>query len=354
MDFKKKVIDGHFHFYNWYNDAVHNFYRAGEEYISEGNFRAININAMPAVEADVSNNIMCALFKLRHPENYAHGGIVYEHFPAPEKPSDGMDTATQYRELMEIGFDGIKILDTKPTVLKVIGRKLDDEFYEGLFENAEKDGTHFVWHVADPSTYWDADKAPKSAFDNGWFYGDGTFPSCEEIYRQVTAVLDRHPNLKVTFAHFFFMAAKPELLEEYFKKYPNVNIDLTPGTEMYKWFGARYDFYRDFFIRYADRIGYGTDCSDEGIIENKMRHSGIIYRLLTTDDDFDVWDYKFKGFKLPDEVVDKIVCGNFLRRVGEKPKPINVDALKRYFEKYRHLIADKKIEKNIENELQKL
>lgn len=353
MNFQKNVIDGHFHFYDWYNDETGDFFSSAEEYMSEGNFKTININALPSVERDVSNNIMAALFKLRHPEVYAHGGLIYDSYPIPKKMTHGMETEEQYRELMQIGFDGIKMLETKPTEMKVIGCGIDDEIFEGLFRETEKDGTHMIWHVADPYKYWDAEKAPQSAFDNGWFYGDGTYPTQEEIYREVFAVLDRHPNLKVTFAHFFFMSEFPERLEEAFSKYPNISVDLTPGTEMYKWFGKKRSFYRNFFTKYAERIGYGTDCSDEGIIVNKMRHSGIVYRVLSTDEDFDVWDYKFKGLDLADNVVQKIVCDNFLQRVGEKPKKIDVSALKTYFKKYRHLIRDEKIAQNIESELSK-
>ncbi len=353
MDFKKRVIDGHYHIYNWYNEENRDFFSVTEEYIKEANFRTININALPSVEQDVSNNIIAALFKLKHPESFAHGGLVYDSCPVTTVP-EGMDSATQYRELMEIGFDGIKMLETKPTLAKALGIMPDNEFYEGLFENAEKNGTHIVWHVADTFKYWDPEKAPRSAIENGWYYGDGTYPTYEEIFRSVYRVLERHPQLKVTFAHFFFLSKHPQYLVELFERFPNVNIDLTPGTEMYESFGERRAFYRDFFTRYADRIGYGTDCCEDGILENKMRHSGIIYRFLTTDDEFDVWDCKFKGLKLDSAAQDKILCDNFIRRVSVKPKPINKPALVKYFEKYRRLIENEKIIQNIEDELNKL
>jgi predicted GTPase len=46
---------------------------------------------------------------------------------------------------------------------------------------------------------------------------------------------------------------------------------------------------------------------------------------------------------LPDEAIEDITYKNFERRVGTKPKPINKDALKAYYAKYKHLMTEKDI-----------
>lgn len=348
---KNRIIDSHFHIYEWDNDEFGNFYKATERYIEDGDFCTININALPSVERDVSNNILVALFKLRHPAAYAHGGLIYETYPLSADYAKSTDSAAQYRELMQIGFDGIKLLETKPSQQKVIGSTIDSEYYEGMFELAEKDGTHFVWHVADPPYFWDPEKAPKSAFESGWFYGDKAFPSCEDIYRQVFRVLERHPMLNVTFAHFMFLSAHPERVEEIFEKYPNVNFDITPASEIYEDFAESYSDYRNFFSKYSDRIEYGTDCSDQRRLCDKLYNARIVRDFLATDKLDEIWGFPLRGIKLDDTALDNILCNNFLRHMGKKPKPINTTALKEYFEKYRHLITDKNIERKIEKEL---
>ena len=83
--------------------------------------------------------------------------------------------------------------------------------------------------------------------DRGWFYGDGTYASNEEVYRQINRVLEKHPNLCVNFAHFFFYSCYPEKLEEIFNRYPNVGVDLTPGGEMYFGFDDNREYYLKFF-----------------------------------------------------------------------------------------------------------
>lgn len=353
MAYEKPIIDGHFHIYEWYNHGNRDFFQKTEEYMQTVNCRSISINALPSGERDVSNNIMTALLKLRYPQVYANGGLVYDTYPVPSVLPAGMETEVQYRELMEIGFDGIKMLETKPTLLKILCRGVDDPIYEGLFAAAERDGTPMVWHVGDPATFWDPELAPPDCIENGWFYGDGTFPSLEEIYNQVLAVLERHPKLKVTFAHFFFMSDNPERLAQIFANYPNVNVDITPGSEMYHNFEKDRAYFREFFTRYADRIEYGTDCSDEGNVDNYQKHVSVITRFLTTNELITDWSADFSGIGLDESVLDKIFSENFLRRMGHPPKPINVKALKAYFAKYRHLVRDSQVLANIEAELAK-
>jgi len=63
---------------------------------------------------------------------------------------------------------------------------------------------------------------------------------------------------------------------------------------------------------------------------------------------------RFKGLGLDDVKADKILCGNFVRRVSETPREINRSALVRYIEKYRHLIQDEITKQMIDYELEGL
>lgn len=357
MKFEKKVIDAHYHIYDPINEFGTSVLDGVQNYIEGIGFHSININGLPfsseEASRDVSNNILTALCKLKHPHIFAHGGICYDEIPVPPVMTQGMDPLTQYRELMEIGFDGIKLLETKPSEIRMLRREICSDLYEPMFAAAEADGTHFVWHVADPEYFWDIEKMPKAYvqmyLDRGWYYGGGDSPSFREVINQAMTVVQRHPKLNVTFAHFLCLSEYPQELEEIFAKYPNVNIDLTPGVNMYNSFGKAYDFYRDFFIRYADRLEYGTDSSNTGHVNGNFNYrSDLVYRFLTTTDDFDEWTFKFKGFALDDATLDKILWANFERRVSVTPKPINVEALKRYIAKYGHLIKSEETRKFID------
>ena len=341
----KKVIDSHMHIYEAIDNDGNLFLNSFDKYVRDNGFSAINVNALPSHdERSTCNNILVAFCKLAGENVYAHGGLVYDSFPAKNPAPRGMDARSQYLELMDIGFDGMKIFETKPTTYKKIGIELCDEFYEPFFSEAEKDKTHLLVHANDPEDFWD--KNPSQWLkDVGWWYGDGTYATNEEVYSHIEKILERHPSLTVTFAHFFFLSCFPERLKGYFEKYKNMCVDLTPGGEMYLAFEANKEYYKQFFKTYSDRILYGTDCSfpcEYDVMESLAER---VYRYICTPDTLDAFysDNIITGLDLPIEHAEKILHGNFIRRVGESPRPINKTALKKYIEKYRHLISDKQM-----------
>ena len=344
------VLDGHYHILlGWQNAAGQDFIRSAKAYLDSRGFSSLNICAVPFLEeygTDVSNNIIAALCKVHIPELYIHGGIVYDAVPAPDGSQAPFAFADQYRELMEIGFDGIKMLETKPSEIRRLKHSMDDPLYEDWFAAIERDGTHIVWHVADPGHFWIREYVSDEFVERGWFYGDGTYPSQEEIFRQVETVLGRHPMLNVTLAHFYFHGDHPDRLEELFARYPNVNVDITPGWEMYAAFAGDSAYWRDFFIRHADRIVFGTDTCDEN--EGSPEIADTVYRFLTTAEEQEVYGIRFPGIALDEISLRKILEGNFRRRVGEQPKPVCKEALHRYIQKYRPLIADHELCRRID------
>lgn len=343
MEYKKineKIIDGHLHIEAWVNEEGKSFIDGFDEYIDRMGLSAVNIASLPSGTRNVSNNIMVAFYKLAHKNAFAHGGLIYPEYPAPEKMPEGMDFVTQYKELMEIGFDGIKMLEGKPSLHKLVGKDLSCDLYDSFFEELEKDGTHLLFHVNDPEEFWDESKVSQEIKDNGWFYGDGTYASNEEVYRQIYRVLEKHPNLCVNFAHFFFYSRYPEKLVELFEKYPNVGVDLTPGGEMYLGFDDNKEYYKDFFEKYSERIQIGTDSTFPYSAEPMCWLLDRVYRYIATDEEFKGFaDRTQKGFCLSKEARENIIYKNFERTVGKTPKEINKTSLRAYIEKYRHLMS---------------
>lgn len=344
---KDKVIDGHLHIEAWTNKEGEEFIHCFEEYREKMGLHSLCLAALPSgYGADVSSNIMCAMYKLLNKNTYANGGLLYDQYPMGEKLPEGMDFVTQLNELEEIGFDGVKMLEGKPTLHKKIGKNLLNDEYDKFFAEAEKRGTHILFHVNDPAEFWDKDKVSQDTIDHGWFYGDGTFATHEELYRQAYTILERHPLLCVTFAHFFFKSEKPQDLVELFEKYPNMCIDLTPGWEMYISFYDNKEYYKDFFEKYSDRILLGTDSSFPWYTENFMWLLDRVYRYVSCDDVVKAFDDRYEsGLNLSKNAINNIVCKNFERRSGERPKEINKEALRAYFEKYKHLMVEKDIER---------
>jgi hypothetical protein len=270
---------------------------------------------------------------------YISGGLDYTQVMAGDWASvdPNIMSATLGRQvemLKAIGFDGVKLIESKPTVRKAVPIPLDAANYEGMWATLEDLEMPVLWHVADPEEFWDPSLVSEHAKERGWFYGDGTYPTKEALYREVDNVLARHPALKIIFAHFYFLSADLERAARFLDAHPGVCFDLTPGNEMIFNFTRNYDAAHQFFIDYQDRIVYGTDIATWGLNRpNGMAHAlgtawAVRMYLETTGvieppaalAHWRVPDLPgFRGFALPDSVLAKIYKHNFERLYGERP-----------------------------------
>ena len=353
IDYKKyfsdvEIIDSHTHLYNYKDPKTEQLFLGGfDPYQKEHGIKAFNIASLSCnPKRGIASNIFSAFYKLYSDDIFAHGGFFYS---IPEKSLTAPDLLTQYFELMELGFDGIKMLEGKPNIYKFYNIPLDGPFYEQFFNQAEKDQVNVLFHVNDPEEFWDKSKVTKEMIDLGWFYGDGSFISNTDMYAQIDSILQSHPNLKATFAHFYFCSKHPEVIEEMFKKYKNVAIDVTPGVEMYDGFKLRPDYFNQFFRKYSDRILFGTDGSFPTNTEAYSLLSTCAFHYLATDKVAKSWCGELKGLNLEKEHLDKIFSKNFVNRVGSKPRKVNKTALKRYIDKYSDFITDLEQKKEILN-----
>ena len=333
----RKIIDSHLHISRWGNG---DFISCFDGYVKNQGVHAVNVCTIPLNLSNTANNIMLGFYKLARPNAYVHAGIELLKLPIDNMPSD-MDSVSQYKELMEIGFDGIKMLEGKPTEHRKIGKSLNHPELNKLYAEIEKDGTHVIMHVNDPDEFWDLSRAPQWAIDHGWTYTDGTYSSYEDVRAQAIKILEDYPNIHMTYAHFFFCSKEPEILEELFAKYPNFCVDLTPGGEMYVEFEKNYGFYKNFFHKYSDRLIFGTDRS----FKCDEKYADWLFNVVTTfvgtNEPVISFDKKeLMGLDLPKEKADNILYANFERRVGTSPKQINKEKFKAYIEKYSFALSD--------------
>ena len=162
-------------------------------------------------------------------------------------------------------------------------------------------------------------------------------------------ILEKYPKLNLCLAQSFFCSENPEKLASMLDKYENLMVDITPGGEMYVGFNKRPEYFKEFFTKYADRVVFGTDMDFPVYMEAGIWLCDREYRYFATEKtlmSFD--DHEIKGISLPKEYLQKIFSDNLLSKLGGKPKEINKSALKRYIEKYKHLICDKELLKHIE------
>jgi len=333
MDFSRfaevKLIDGHVHFRDiQWTDAV-------LEWMDRVGLASVNLVSTPNLET-VNQNAELVYLKARHPGRfYASGGLDY--LQAQEDRAHMSDIlGAQIHTLHEAGLDGLKLIEGKPTARKRFGIPLDAPEYEGMWAALEALQMPIVCHVADPEEFWDRAKVPAWALRRDWFYGDGTYPTKEALYAEIDHVLARHPTLKLILAHFYFLSADLERAARLLDAYPSVCLDITPGGEMYNNFTRSHEVAGAFFLRYQDRIVYGTDVSTRTIgqqgIEAASSYPYFVRTFLETsepftpppaiphwlEDDLDA----IVPIELPREALDKIYHGNLERLYGAAPAPL--------------------------------
>lgn len=283
----------------------------------------------------VNYNPMLYVAKARYPDRfYTFPGLDH----CANMSSGAISTpslAEQLDRMIEIGADGLKLIETKPSHRKeVVDVPIDSEYYEPVFARVEEAGLPVLWHVADPEEFWDSERLPIWAKEAGWGYDDGTFVSKEQLYSEVENVLTRHPELKVTFAHFYFLSADLPRAAAFLDRFPNTYFDLAPGVEMLYNTSRDPASSREFFIKYSDRIIFGTDCCGDQPINEACARAGMVKRWLESDDEFRVdkaadallgpsGEEVMRGMCLPGDVLAQIYARNFTRLVGSKPKPQN-------------------------------
>ncbi len=312
-----------------------------KDYADHFGFQAVNVACLGQEKPwDVTQNMLALLLKHQDPRFYAHGALLYPSVPVQKAGLDSSFFAGQARELEVLGFDGIKLLEGKPTTRKNLALAQNDPLYDAFYAQLEEAGTHVIWHVADPETFWHRETAPAFSLEAGWFYGDGSFLTQEQLYDEVLSVLDRFPKLKVTFAHFFFLSNFPDRAKALLDTYPHVTLDITPGREMYENFSKRPAAWRSFFQAYAQRIVFGTDMARSEFQGAPTDLIGAMTRFLASQDRFDYWGFTLGGLGLSRQAYQLIVQKNFQRLVGDRPRPVDPKAAQAYVERHADAIDD--------------
>lgn len=263
---------------------------------------------------------LCMLLKAMYPDQiYIFGSLEYPR----EGEADGHDFLKQAQRLMDIGFDGIKMIEGKPNVRKWTRIPLNSDVYDEFYSYLQKEEIPITFHVADPDIYWDEEKCPRYARENHWDYLDGTFVSKEGLHKEAEGILEKFPKLNIIFAHFYFMSKEPERGGAFLDRWQNVSFDITPGSHEYENFARIPAVWREFFTKYQDRILFGTD-SFLGF-DNNIELSNDVRMFLESKGEY---TFKSHGCKtvclgLERDVLEKIYKQNYMRYVKGAPRKLN-------------------------------
>lgn len=317
------MIDGHIHYIEYMGTDRLN--RIIEDY----SYKAIALQCIPSAAGEAVEADAFRFQKQCKVPVYVFGGLDRKVYGL--SGNRFRETLVEKaKELLDMGCTGIKMLEGKPNIRKQESvPDFDTEVWEDYWNYLEREQIPVYMHVNDPEEFWDAGRVSDFARKVGWFY-DETYINNEEQYRQVFTVLHRHPGLRILFPHFFFFSKQLRRLGDMLDAYPNVRIDVTPGSELYYNLSENQKEASVFFQKYQDRICFGTDIGARVLVAKErkklsMEEAGSRFRLITEflenegeyplrPDGYYITgeDRVMHGLGLSGEVLDKIYEKNFL------------------------------------------
>ena len=188
-------------------------------------------------------------------------------------------------ESFKRGAKGLKIHKSLGLYYRSPGgvlRQIDDPKLNAIWELCGKYNRPVMIHASDPAAFF----TPLDRFNERWhelnqhpnwlFYG-AKFPSREELLEQRNQAIARHPNTTFICAHFGNNPEDLATVGGWLDKYPNMYIDIDARISE---LGRQPYSARRFFIKYQDRIMFGTDTTP------RVDAYRMYYRFLESDDEY--------------------------------------------------------------------
>ena len=151
------------------------------------------------------------------------------------------------------------------------------------------------------------------------------FPSYEAQINARDHLLELHPDMKFIGCHLGSLEWNVDELAKRLDKYPNMVVDMAARICHLQYQSARdREKVRNFCIRYADRLLYGTDLSDNDSNDKdnitQWVHSTWLddWKYFVSDESMTSANFRgtFKGLKLPKDVIAKIYSENAIKWYG--------------------------------------
>jgi len=236
-----------------------------------------------------------------------------------ESPGFFERSVERFEQLVEKGACGLKIWKDLGTIVRDPDGSLlriDDERLAPLFEKGAELGVPIMYHIADPDAFFlpidnTNERYEELAAHPEWSYYGSHFGK-EELLAQRDRVFARHPKTTFVGAH---VAEHPEDLAYVSRLLDaNTNLFVDIGARCAE-LGRQPYTAREFFLRFPDRILFGTDLvPDVGMYR-------LHFRFLETRDEYFEYPshasrqgrWNIYGLFLPDDVLRKVYRENALR-----------------------------------------
>jgi predicted TIM-barrel fold metal-dependent hydrolase len=260
-------------------------------------------------------------YKAAAPERFAvYGGVNWAAWS--DHPHDfGEWAAARLRKQAEWGAQGLKVWKILGLEIRDPDGKLvpvDDPRLDPIWATAGELNLPVTIHVSDPVAFFDPIDHTNERWEElqahpDWQFTSPPFPSFMTVMGQFANLVKRHPETVFVGAHFGCYSENLGWVGDLLDQCPNFNVDISARISE---LGRQPYTARDFFLKYADRILFGTDEPPNADLYR------LYYRFLETRDEY--FDYgieeapvrgrwRIYGLYLPDEVLAKVYHGNAKR-----------------------------------------
>jgi predicted TIM-barrel fold metal-dependent hydrolase len=267
------------------------------------------------------------LFKAKAPSRFQiFGGVDWSQWAAK---GDGFPdwAAGRLKIQKERGAQGLKVW--KGFGLHVRAQdgalvKVDDPRLVALWETAGELNLPVMIHVADPVAFFDPIDETNERWEElgehpDWAFTSPPFPAFMSIMEAFANLVARHPNTTFIGAHVGCYAENLGWVSRMLERCPNYYVDISARIGE---LGRQPYTARRFFLRYADRILFGSDMGPD------LEAYRIGYRFLETEDEYFNYNpgevpkqgrWQVYGLYLPDEVLKKVYSENARRILCIEP-----------------------------------
>lgn len=198
--------------------------------------------------------------------------------------------------------------------------RIDDPRWDPIWAACGELGLPVIIHTADPLAFFEPIDATNERWEElhrqpTWSFADKKFPHHDELMGQLLKVVERHPKTIYIGAHMASLAEDLKTVGTWLNKYPNLMVEIASRIGE---LGRQPFTARKFFIKYQDRVMFGTDGPWP---EERVR---LYWRFLETEDEYFPYSEKefppqgfwqIYGVNLPDDVLRKIYSENAARIV---------------------------------------
>jgi predicted TIM-barrel fold metal-dependent hydrolase len=246
-------------------------------------------------------------------------------------PNLGERAATEFEQAVKAGARGLKIWkDFGLQIREASGRLLpvDTPRLDPLWAKAGDLGVPVLIHVGDPRAFFEPLDESNERLDElqrapEWSFHRPEFPRLEALMGGLQNVIARHPATTFIGAHVGCYAENLSYVGSMLEQFPNYYVDI--GARIAE-LGRQPNTARRFFLRYADRILFGTD------VPPNPQYYRIYYRFLETNDDhFPYWPsgdqpwqgrWFIHGLGLPEPVLQRVYYRNAQQILKLERRPV--------------------------------